>query len=394
MNTGPLNERTLRNAIPHSGGKGFDPHAVYSFRRWAARRVAVAGPPAYKPSMVQRTDGDILVSYTTIGAAPGDRRRGAIEVIRSSDGGDTWDAPVCAVGPEYTAMDHAMIPFPDGTLLMSFMRIVSDQPRTPWQGPNLCMSTDGGRTWGEPWPVDVSDICPNGPFVTGDRSHVVLADGTLFFFVGTYDPPERPYNYMLVSRDRGRTFPERRLVSRFSGDSTFVLCRDGSIAGALRINADEFPEPGAGRHLVEEGECVHFMGFTRSEDRGVTWSDPYPVTGFNEIPAHLIELQDGRLLLTYGSRHVPVGVRAVLTAADGRTWDLDNPIMLAWHGVTSFADGRAGGKNTIGHPYTIQRPDGSLFTVYYYCADPLAVDQWQIEGVSWRLCDRGSALVA
>ena len=127
------------------------------------------------------------------------------------------------------------------------------------------------------------------------------------------------------------------------------------------------------------------MGFTHSTDEGKTWSAPFPVTGFNEIPGHLISLKDGRLLLTYGVRHFPVGVRAVLTGRVGVSWDLDNQIMLAWHGTTPFADGRKGGKNTIGHPYTIQLPNGRLLTVYYYCPDPLDLGKFEIEGVFWKL---------
>lgn len=32
--------------------------------------------------------------------------------------------------------------------------------------------------------MNVSQFCPNGPYGAADRSHVVLPDGRLLFFVG------------------------------------------------------------------------------------------------------------------------------------------------------------------------------------------------------------------
>ena len=161
---------------------------------------------------------------------------------------------------------------------------------------------------------------------------------------------------MMVSYDQGRTFPEYYQVSEMSGDSAFCLCSDGSIAGALRINADDFPQRGAHPELKEKGECVHFMGFTRSTDEGKTWSAPVPLTGFNEIPADILQMKDGRLVITYGVRHFPVGIQALVSQTDAETWEMDRRIILAWHGQLAFPDKWPTAKNTIGHPHTIELP--------------------------------------
>jgi len=379
-----LKNELLHNRAQHSAGKGFEPNEIYTYQGHKAERVTVAGPYAYKPSAILLGNGEILVSYCSTSASVSGKTRGAVQVVRSADGGRSWSEPVSAVDGSYWPMDNCLIPFPDGTILLSFMQIVEGEPERPWQGPWLCKSTDAGKTWSQPWRVDVSAFCPSGPYATGDRSHVVLPDGRFLYFVGVCETPARPFNYVMVSYDQGKSFTEHHQVSQFSGDSSFTLCRDGTIAGALRINADDFPVRGSHPELAREGECVHFMGFTRSTDEGKSWSEPFPITGFNEIPGHLVQLRNGRLLLTYGVRHFPVGVQAVVTDPEGRSWDLDNRIMLAWHGTTSFADGRPGGKNTIGHPYTVELPDGGLLTVYYYCPDPLNF-QFEIEGVLWRL---------
>ena len=379
-----LSRELLHTNAAHNAGKGFDPDQIYTFCGHQARRTRIAGPHAYKPSMIRLHNGNVLVSYTTYDVDPRGQAKGRIEIVRSIDHGKSWSQPLTAVGPEHTPGDHYLIHLSEDNILLCFMQIKLEEPKHPWQGPVFCRSVDGGQNWSSPWLVDTSAFSPNGPYVACDRSHVYLPDGDLLLFVGVYDPPEHPRNFMMISHDQGSSFPEYQLVSDNSGDSTFTLCSDGSIAGALRINADDFPHPKANPDLEEEHECVHFMGFTRSEDRGQTWSPPHPITGFNEIPGHLIELNDGRLMLTYGVRHFPIGVRAVLTKPDRKTWDLDNPVILAWHGTTSFVDDRPGGKNTIGHPYTIQFPDDSMLTVYYYAHDPLKM-QFQIEGVTWSL---------
>jgi hypothetical protein len=68
----------------------------------------------------------------------------------------------------------------------------------------------------------------------------------------------------------------------------------------------------------------------------------------------MIRLKDGRLLLTYGFRAEPFGIRARTSSDEGRTWSED--IMVR-------ADG---GNWDIGYPRTVQRRDGKVVTVYYY----------------------------
>ena len=52
------------------------------------------------------------------------------------------------------------------------------------------------------------------------------------------------------------------------------------------------------------------------------------ITKDSEHPADLIQLRDGRVLLTYGERNAPRGVHAMLSA-DGRVWDKSKDIVLA-----------------------------------------------------------------
>lgn len=367
------------------GEAGDEPHQYFRLTSGPARRQVLVGPCTGKPSLAVLSTGEIVLSFiANYGLF---EKREAMAVIRSNDGGRTFSDPFPATRSRYNDREGYLIRFPDDTLLLCYMRVMIDEePERPWQGPYLCESTDGGRTWSDSWAVDISAFCPRGPYGAGGRGHVVLPDGTLLLFVATYEDPPAPYEYVLTSRDRGRTFERVHLVSECSGDSSFTLCPDGSLAGALRINADNFPRRGAHPELRQKSETAHYLGFTRSPDQGRTWSPPEALTGFNEIPGHLLTLRDGRLLLSFGVRHYPLGIQALLTEPDGRTWRKDQRLMLAWQGGMYPVPGHGQHycRHTIGHPFTAELPDGQLLTAYYRYADPFDATTCQVEGLFWR----------
>ncbi len=101
----------------------------------------------------------------------------------------------------------------------------------------------------------------------------------------------------------------------------------------------------------------HWIDLYRSEDDGLSWrwlAQPVPDTGRGGNPPALTRLHDGRLCLTYGYRAAPFGIRARLSADEGATWSEE--IILR----------EDGGCHDLGYPRTVQRPDGTLVTVYYF----------------------------
>ena len=94
----------------------------------------------------------------------------------------------------------------------------------------------------------------------------------------------------------------------------------------------------------------------RSDDNAKTWHHvvrAVPDTGRGNPPS-LVKLADGRLVLTYGYRAEPFGIRARVSKDQGKTWDDE---------IALRSDG---GSWDLGYPRTVVRPDGSLVTVYYY----------------------------
>jgi hypothetical protein len=74
--------------------------------------------------------------------------------------------------------------------------------------------------------------------------------------------------------------------------------------------------------------------------------------------AHLMPcavlLPDGRLCVTYGHRKKPTGIRARISADEGKTWTPE--IILRDDGF----DG------DLGYPRSVVRPDGRVLTIYYF----------------------------
>jgi Neuraminidase (sialidase) len=89
-----------------------------------------------------------------------------------------------------------------------------------------------------------------------------------------------------------------------------------------------------------------------STDGGKTWSVPRSI-GVWGLPSHLLRLQDGRLLMSYGYRRPPFGNQARVSDDHGQTWS--EPLTIS--------DDGAGGD--LGYPSTVQLDDGTLLTVWY-----------------------------
>lgn len=118
----------------------------------------------------------------------------------------------------------------------------------------------------------------------------------------------------------------------------------------------------------------HWIDAYRSTDNGKTWrlvKERLADTGASEGNASsLNRLTDGRLVLTYGYRAVPYGIRARISRDDGVTWSTE--IVLR----------DDAGCWDLGYPATAQRADGKLVTVYYYNDAPdeeryIAATIWQ-----------------
>ena len=193
------------------------------------------------------------------------------------------------------------------------------------RGGSLAHSDDGGVTWSQ-----VADLAtPEAP------GGVVLAltagrDGTLFATVqrsGSVvvlgaDDPAGPWQ-VLATLDVDPPDSLRACLTAL-GDGALLLCLPGRILcstdGGAWEPAAELPagcgtlhplQLGSGRLVAPVAGAAGDIALAASEDRGATWNIP---DGFAPLGAELAELDDGRLVLSYGMPHFPYGARALLGA--------------------------------------------------------------------------------
>ena len=146
------------------------------------------------------------------------------------------------------------------------------------------------------------------------------------------------------STDDGRTWQWLAQIPTRPGDKDdqyhelhAVEASDGRIVAHIRNHNT--------KNASETLQC-------HSTDGGKTWSVPRSI-GVWGLPSHLLRLQDGRLLMSYGHRRKPLGNQARVSEDQGRSWS--DAILISGDGVRS----------DLGYPSTVQLADGSLLSVWY-----------------------------
>ena len=211
------------------------------------------------------------------------------------------------------------------------------RPSTGGTGAGRAAARMEGCTW-EPAVASIASS-PHGP--------TELQDGSLLY-VGT----GKPGNGELVSvrsTDDGQSWqtigsipvPDEHKEQMPYAEPHAIETDDGRIVSLWR-------------HIPRNRHDAAFMQQSESDDGGRTWTvaHPTPMWGY---PPHLIKLHDGSILATYGIRRSPFGQRACLSYDGGRTWDIDNEIILR--------DDAPNGD--LGYPSTVELGPGELLSIYY-----------------------------
>ena len=126
-------------------------------------------------------------------------------------------------------------------------------------------------------------------------------------------------------------------------------------------------------HVNPSGDAKN-MAIVVSEDDGFSWTPPR-FTNIWGYPAEFATLPDGRILMIYGYRRPPYGVRGVISD-DGLTWDVRNEFVIREGGVPTTITGSGGAtraldpNNTgvyqhIGYPSVTLLDDGQVLAMYH-----------------------------
>jgi len=227
-------------------------------------------------------------------------------------------------------------------------------------GSTYRISEDGGNTFGE---IRISPVtCPHGPLAL--RNGELLYIGRRFSEDNTFDSGKE--NYIQVWKLNGE--------DRFEYVTSIANIFDEyGVMNSCEPHAIELPD---GRIIVHirvqrSGEKPMFtIDQAVSEDGGKTFSKPEKLlSDKGGSPAHLIYTSKGELISVYGYREAPYGLRFMVSADWGNTWDTDHVL---------YDGGESG---DLGYPATVELMDGTLFTVYYENIGGVS----RIYGMKWRL---------
>jgi sialidase-1 len=306
------------------------------------------------PVLIRLRNDDLL--GVVRGGAAHRGQAGRVDLLRSADGGKTWSGPTVLVDGPTDDRNPGLGQLADGSIIAAFTIITWEyatggEPKKTGQrceGVHIMRSADNGKTWSTPvrsegiaalYTREAGDGMSGSPY----GKIVQLADGTALMAVYFGFPGERGQeSWLFRSTDNGATWGDPTRLGEHFNETGIIALRDGRVLAAMRAEV--------GRHLA----------LIESSDGGRTWSEPVQITADHEHPADLIELADGRLLLTYGQRNTPRGVEAILSADGGRTWDPKTRVKLAEE--TKYGDN--------GYPSSVQLGDGSIVTMYYQVDHP------------------------
>lgn len=324
------------------------------------------------PSMVRRADGELVVAFRR---APERRAFGErvshtdansyLVLVRSKDGGKTWsrEPELIHAHPFGGSQDPCMVQLRDGTIVCTSYAWARLQPEAigklkppvmrhdnyVFLGGYLVRSRDGGRSWQGPLVPPACqgeanlDIFGN-PVAAYNRGAMCEGrDGKLYWVVASNhtNAPQQSSTHLLVSEDKGETWKYSAVVAQdakaeFNETSIYETPKGDLVAFLRTAN-------------FGDQTCI-----ARSTDRGKSfqWKD----AGFRGHPHHALRLPDNRVLLVYGYRHKPFGVRARILNAECTDAGEAKEIVLR----------DDGGNGDLGYPWATMVSEDRALVVYYF----------------------------
>ena len=326
------------------------------------------------PSIVKKQNGEFLLAFRR---APDRKVFGESQTnhvdpnsylvsVRSKDG-ENWtkDPELIYAHPFGGSQDPCLLQLRDGTLLCASYGWAFVRPdgmenlKKPYflaggavfLGGYLVRSTDGGRHWGEAiYPPHIQpeiNINPLGkPVPAYNRGAMYEGkSGRIFWTVAASDAPGKTSVHLISSDDKGLTWNYSGPVAvddKISFNETSVYeTPKGNLVAFLRT---------AG---FADQACI-----ARSTDGGKTFSK-WEGMGFKGHPLNALRLPDKRVLITYGYRHKPFGIRARILNEECTDFKTASEIILR----------EDGGSTDIGYTWPVQLDKNRVLVVYYFNTD-------------------------
>ena len=349
------------------GYSGVNRHQVAYMAMRPAVRATIGHRGLYKGALAQLPDGTLVATPCL------NRGQGwPFTVYHSSDAAASWQF---VSATRFSGKELGAAVLRDGALLI-----------LSFYGKSIYRSTDAGLTWDYYRALERPAEHTTGGSGMMARNLIENPDGSLFWIGGTSTYGNRKAKpsvaWRLVSRDGGRTWgeavdvPIRKDAEGMFDEAAMIRLDDGRLLAASRVT-DSHVHGGrltARLRPKHDGEDADHMVLVESHDDGFTWTEPRDFLDYSRVHAELVKLKDGRLLSCYAAYHLPLGVFAVLSEDNGRTWSTDTPIQLA---IST--------RVYTGWPTSVQLDDGSIVTMYALGTYLGKNDHTLAESVRWTL---------
>lgn len=325
------------------------------------------------PSIVRRPGGELIVAFRR---APERRALGEkgsthtdpnsyLVLVRSRDGGNTWskEPELIYANPFGGSQDPCMVQLRSGTIVCTSYGWALLQPEVASQlndslrhgnfaflGGYVLQSRDGGHSWRGPFyppsvGADKTENVFRKPVPAYNRGAMCQGrDGRLYWVVAanTGTQPRRTENHLLISTDQGETWTYSCPVATdpkvtFNEASLYETPKGDLVAFIRTANFDD--------HTV----------VVRSTDGGKSFQ-PWEDAGFRGHPHHALRLPDRRLLLVYGYRHAPFGIRARVLNPECTDFSTAKELVLR----------DDGGNGDLGYPWASMISRKRALVVYYF----------------------------
>lgn len=330
------------------------------------------------PSIVRKADAEFLLSFRR---APdrrvvfGEKGNSHVDpnsylVSMTSKDGITWEGkPDLLYAHDFGgSQDPCLLQLRDGTLLCAsygwaFLNEdgLENIPEPHFQnrygsvflGGYLLRSIDGGSKWSGPiYPPHIEPevhVNPMGnPIPAYNRGAMYEGkNGRIYWVVAANDrlSPRRTSNYLLVSDDKGKNWEHLSTVAK----DEEVIFNETSIYETPKGDLVAFI-----RTANFEDQAV----IARSTDGGKSFGQ-WQSMGFKGHPLQATRLPDDRVLLVYGYRHQPYGIRARILNAECTDFATAEEIVLR----------EDGGNGDIGYPWAVVLDDHHALVTYYFNMD-------------------------
>lgn len=335
--------------------------------------------PAYYssfPSIIKRPNGEIFLAFRRAPERKGFGEKGTSHVdpnsylvaLRSKDGENWTNEPELIYAHTFGgSQDPCLLQIKNGDILCASYGWAFLRPdgmanlKKPYfeaggavfLGGYLVRSTDGAKTWQGPiYPTHIApeiNVNPLGqPVPAYNRGALYEGkSGRIYWVVAASDSnsPKKTSNHLIVSDDKGLTWKYQSVVAiddkaSFNEASAYETPK-GDVVAFLRT---------AG---MDDQACI-----ARSTDDGKSFGK-WQSMGFQGHPMQAMRLPDSRVLLVYGYRHKPYGIRARILNAECTDYATAPELVLR----------EDGGSTDIGYPWSVQLDKNRVLVTYYYNLD-------------------------